>query len=86
VPGSARPANALATVDGESFFAVPLGRVVRRADGAEAREPVPIGDYRALRWQAGDLAPGQVARFSARVRVVDDRPASAGGDPRSAAK
>jgi uncharacterized repeat protein (TIGR01451 family) len=74
VAGSARPAGARASTDGTSFASLPLKRKVKRADGKEAEEAVPLRDYRALRWSAGELGGEKTASFSARVRVIDDRP------------
>jgi uncharacterized repeat protein (TIGR01451 family) len=82
VPGSARPAQAQASVDGRNFAAIPLKRTVTRA-GKQIEEQVPFREYRALRWFAGELVGGSTAAFTARVRVIDDRapsePGSKGG-------
>jgi len=63
---SSQPSNALASVDGQNFSAVPLMR--RQADGKE--QPVPAAEYRALRWKVADLQPGKSFVVSARVRVA----------------
>jgi uncharacterized repeat protein (TIGR01451 family) len=75
VPGSARPAGARASTDGKSYAAIPLKRKVKRADGKEVDEPVPLRDYRALRWYASELGGEKTVSYSARVRVIDDKPA-----------
>lgn len=75
VSGSSTPAGAKASVDARSFEPVPLKRKVRRG-AAEVEETVPLGEYRSLRWYPGELAPGRSITFKARVRVLDDRPAT----------
>ena len=59
VPGSAWPAGAEASSDGKRFEAMPLKRWVIRPDGSRVQMDVPVAQYRALRWNLGDLAPGQ---------------------------
>jgi uncharacterized repeat protein (TIGR01451 family) len=75
VSGSATPVGARAAVDSRSFDKVPLKRKVRRG-AAEVEETVPLAEYRALRWYPGELGPGRSIVFKARVRVLDDRPAT----------
>lgn len=82
VPGSIRPAGARASLDGTAFDEYPIKRRVRRPSGEEILEAVPPAEYRALRWRLSELAPGASATVHARVRVVDDRPASPGGAAR----
>jgi uncharacterized repeat protein (TIGR01451 family) len=77
--GSAKPAAALASLDGQSFAALPLKRKVTKG-GQAAEEDVPLREYRALRWRLAELAPGKSVTYTARVRVIDD-PA---GRPREA--
>lgn len=74
IAGSAAPAAAQASTDGVRFAPVPLTRVVKLASGAERTEPVPLAEYRALRWDTGTLAAGTSAVVSMRVRI--DAPAS----------
>lgn len=76
---SASPGNALAATASGEFAAEPLMRKVRQADGSEALQPVPHGEYRALRWQVGSLGPQQSVTVSARVRVSAS--AAAAGKP-----
>jgi len=67
LPRSAKPGATLvkaAVKDGE-FAAEPLMRKAR--DGKA--EPVPYGDYRALRWTLGQLPAGGVTSVSARAKV-----------------
>jgi uncharacterized repeat protein (TIGR01451 family) len=78
VAGSARPANAKASVDAVSFADMPLKRKAMK-EGREVEEAVQAREYRALRWYPGALAPDQMLTFTARVRVVDDRPVAAKG-------
>ena len=69
IAGSAQPARAQASTDGVVFAAIPLMRSVRQPDGSQRSEPVPLVDYRALRWELGTLAAGRSAVVSLRVRV-----------------
>ena len=63
---SARPAQtAQFAVKGGSFAREPLMRPT--ADGKT--EPVPLADYRQLRWRLGQLAPGAQADVSVRVSL-----------------
>ena len=72
IAGSARPPGARASLDGQSFSAVPLKRRVKKG-AQEVEEEAPLRDYRALRWSLPELAPGKSVTYTARVRVVDDR-------------
>ena len=71
VPGSAKPAGALASTDGRRFEPEPLRRWVVLPDGSRVQKLVPATEYRFLRWNLGDLAANQAAIVSARVRVAD---------------
>ena len=73
VPGTARPAQAKASLDGRTFADIPLKRTVER-DGRRIEEQVPYREYRALRWIVGELGGGKSADFAARVKVMDDGP------------
>jgi uncharacterized repeat protein (TIGR01451 family) len=77
------PPNAQASIDGTSFAPLPLMRRVKQADGSEQQQPVPLSEYRALRWSLGTLAPGKSEQVSARVRVNSSVPpvASVAGKP-----
>jgi len=72
LPGTAKPAQAMASLDTRTFAAMPLKRVIERG-GVKIEEPVPYREYRALRWSAGVLGSGKSADFVARVRVIEDR-------------
>jgi uncharacterized repeat protein (TIGR01451 family) len=76
LPGSAKPAASLASVDGVQFAPLPLVRKVRLADGKEVDQPVAMREYRALRWKAGDLGAQKSVSYSVRVKVLEDTPAS----------
>lgn len=69
VPGSAMPSGALASIDGRHFEALPLRRWVTLPDGTREQRLVPPQEYRAIRWNLGEVAAGQVVSVSARVRV-----------------
>lgn len=72
IPGSARPAKAQASLDGRAFADMPLRRKVTR-NGQSVEEAVPLREYRAIRWAAGDLGSGSATTFTIRVRVIDER-------------
>ena len=65
VSQSAKPAAVDASVDGQLFAPVPLMR--KKLSGGE--EPVPMSEYRALRWKSVDLPAGKSYEVSARMRV-----------------
>jgi uncharacterized repeat protein (TIGR01451 family) len=77
VDRSQLPPDALASTDGTPFAPLPLTRRVRAADGVDRDVPVPLGEYRALRWNLGTLAAGATLRVTARVRVDSAPPAVA---------
>ncbi len=72
-----QPRAVLASTDGVKFEAIPLKRTVRRADGTEVVENVPLSEYRALRWPASTLAAGKTQTFTARATVQKTVVASA---------
>ena len=72
--GSELPLDVLASTDGAQFARPPLMRAVRQSDGSERQVPVPIEEYRALRWNLGTLAAGQSEQVQARVRVNTAQP------------
>ena len=78
VPGSLKPANAKASLDGRAFADMPLKRRVTR-DGRQVQEEVPVREYRALRWYPGELAPEKTVAYTARVKVIEDRTPGAPG-------
>lgn len=69
LPGTASPARVQASLDGRTFAAVPLTRVVRGPDGRNVVREVPVSEYRALRWSLGSLGRNQARAVSARVRI-----------------
>lgn len=70
--GSAAPKAVLASLDGKQYAPIPLKREVTR-DGKRVIETVPPAEYRFLRWQLGDLAPGKAATVTSRMRVAGGR-------------
>ncbi len=70
LPESAKPAPSKASVDGKNFAPIPLMRQVALPDGKTKEEPVPPSEYRALRWDLGDLDSGKNALVSARARLA----------------
>jgi uncharacterized repeat protein (TIGR01451 family) len=63
------PSAFLASLDGQRFALPPLKRRVKTADGREISVDALDSDYKALRWQLGDLAPGKSLSVSARMRL-----------------
>jgi uncharacterized repeat protein (TIGR01451 family) len=69
-----RPANdklppSLASLDGQNFAAIPLTRKVRTPDGKELVQPVPLGEYRFLRWNLSELAAGATVSVQLTAKV-----------------
>ena len=73
VASSADPAGAQASTDGVRFAAMPLTRAVRQADGTTRQEPVPLADYRFVRWDLGTLpaAAERVVRLRVRIDAAE---------------
>lgn len=71
VPDSANPASAKASVDAKNYAAMPLKRTTVK-DGKPVEALVPARDYRSLRWSAAELPAEKVAKFTARVKVLED--------------
>ena len=63
-----------ASLGGTVFEPVPLMRKHKRPDGQLVLVPVPLSEYRALRWSERELAPGGSVATSARVRVLAQAP------------
>jgi len=68
LPGTALPAAVEASLDGNTYAPVPLKRDVVR-EGKKVTETVPPSEYRFLRWDLGDLPPGQAATVKSRMRL-----------------
>lgn len=77
VPGSARPSQVLASLDGKKFEPVPLKRMVTLPNGKQESREVPYSEYRALRWNGSDLAANGSLSVIARTKMSDV--ASSGG-------
>ncbi len=77
IAASAEPAQAQASTDGATFAPMPLTRLVKQADGTTRKEPVPLADYRALRWEIGTLPAGATTVVSLRTRIDSPVVASA---------
>lgn len=71
VLASVKPANAKASIDGKTFANVPLVQKVRQSNGVEVEQPVPLGQYRYLRWYPGELAADRSMTFVARFKLSD---------------
>jgi hypothetical protein len=70
LPGSESPANALASIDGKTFAAMPLKRAVKMPNGRTEMQRVPVSEYRFLRWSLGSLDADAHKTVSARMRLV----------------
>jgi len=68
LPDTASPAKVEASLDGKTFAPVPLKREVVR-EGKKVTEAVPASEYRFLRWDLGDLPPGQAVTVKSRMRL-----------------
>lgn len=68
LPDSASPTKVEASLDGKTYAPVPLQREFIR-DGKKVTEAVPATEYRFLRWDLGDLPPGQAATVKSRMRL-----------------
>lgn len=75
VADSAKPAAEQATLDGKNFSPVPLTREVKNKAGVMEKQPVPLAEYRALRWTLPELAPAQTATFVLRAQLLTNKPA-----------
>jgi hypothetical protein len=69
IESSAVPRAVLASTDGKVFLPVPLMRRVKDANGHVNEVPVPLTEYRVLRWAEQVVASGASYTVSARVRV-----------------
>jgi len=68
LPDTASPAKVEASLDGKTYAPVPLQREAIR-EGKKVTEAVPASEYRFLRWDLGDLPPGQEATVKSRMRL-----------------
>jgi len=68
LPDTASPAKVEASLDGKTFAPAPLKREVVR-EGKKVTEAVPAAEYRFLRWDLGDLSPGQAVTVKSRMRL-----------------
>ncbi len=69
VPNTASPGGFLASTDAQNFAPAPLKRAVKDKDGKTVMVMVPFLEYRALRWNVKQLAPGADFKVSARASV-----------------
>ena len=70
VPASTSITPTLASVDGKKFEPYPIRRTQTLADGREVQVEIPAAEYRALRWNPSDLAPGADLKITMRARVA----------------
>ena len=71
VPNTAAPGGFMASTDAKTFAPAPLQRKVKGADGKTVTVMVPFSEYRALRWNVKQLAPGADFKVSARASVLN---------------
>ncbi len=74
VAESAKPAAEQATTDGKNFSPIPLMREVKNDAGVMEKQPVPLSEYRALRWTLPELAPEKTATFVVRAQLLVNSP------------
>ena len=69
VPNTASPGGFMASTDAKNFASAPLKRAEKDANGKTVLVLVPFSEYRALRWNVKQLAPGADFKVSARASV-----------------
>ena len=69
VDNTAVPVEATASIDALTFMKMPLMRSVKVASGSFVSEPIPLEEYRALRWTVATIPAGQQVVVSIHVRV-----------------
>lgn len=79
IPNTASPQGVQASLDGVSYQAVPLYRMVKLPNGQTEKREVPVAEYRSLRWSLGDLPANQKMTVSARMRLAPLDKAATGG-------
>lgn len=72
-PKTAWPRGVMARTETDVFDAVPLRKVVAKADGSREVVTVPADEYRALRWTIPELRAGATVQVKARARVSPAR-------------
>ena len=70
---TASPRGVEARTETDTFDAVPLRKVVRKADGSREVLTIPADQYRALRWTIPELRAGASVQVKARARVAETR-------------
>jgi len=70
IPGTDMPSGALASTDGRTFAAIPLKHAVKLPNGRTEMQPIPVSEYRFLRWSLGSLDVNAHKSVSARVRLT----------------
>lgn len=71
VQDSAKPAAPEASLDGKTFQPVPLTRQAIDASGTTVNQPVPLAEYRALRWNLDEVPVGGTSTVTLRARVAN---------------
>lgn len=74
VEGTTKPPAAEASLDGKTFSSLPLVREVKNEAGLLEKQPVPVAEYRALRWVISELPAGEGATVLLRARVLTSAP------------
>jgi uncharacterized repeat protein (TIGR01451 family) len=71
IPGSAKPVQVMASLDGMKFETMPLKRMVTLPNGRQELREVPYEEYRFVRWAGGDMTAGGSMMVSARTKMSD---------------
>jgi len=74
VEGSTKPPAAEASLDGKTFAPLPLTREVKNDAGVLEKQPVPVTEYRALRWVINELPAGESTTVVLRAKVLTSSP------------
>ncbi len=72
VPDARLKAPDLAAGADKNFAPLPLKRKVMR-NGVEVEELLPYSEYRILRWNIGQMAPGATVVLKARVKLAEHK-------------
>jgi uncharacterized repeat protein (TIGR01451 family) len=70
VADSTKPVAREASLDGKAFSPTPLSRRVRNQAGVMEDQPVPLSQYRAVRWTIAEVPSGASTTVTLRARVA----------------
>lgn len=69
IPGTAKPAEVQASLDGNDFSPFPLQRKIITDKNPEALEEIPMAEIRYIGWLKRGLGPGEEVTVSAYLKV-----------------